>query len=127
MMTPLHLVQAFIAIAMLDVWLFRYNRPLRARGGDAQTMVEEFRVYGLPDWFRNLVRALKLGCAALLLVGLAYGPAALVGGSVLVALMAGAVAMHLKVRDPWLKSVPATFFLLLSAFVAYGHWPATAG
>ena len=49
-------VQGFIAAAMFDVWLFRYNRPLLARGGDAQTMVEEFRVYGLPDWLRQLVR-----------------------------------------------------------------------
>lgn len=119
----LTLTQVLLAVAMIDVWLLRYDKPLRARGGDAQTMVEEFRLYGLPDWFRNVVRALKLGCAALLIVGLWLDQAALVGGATLVFLMGGAVAMHVKVRDPWLKAVPATFFLLLSGFVAYGHVP----
>ena len=74
-------VQVFIAVAMFDVWLFRYNRPLRARGGDAKTMVEEFRVYGLPDWLRQLVRVLKLGSAVLMIVGIWYPMAALVSGA----------------------------------------------
>jgi hypothetical protein len=121
MPTALTVTQLLIAIAMVDVWILRYDKPLRARGGDAQTMVEEFRVYGLPDWFRVLTRALKLGAAALLVVGLAYDWAAFAGGALLVVLMGGAVAMHVKVGDPWLKSLPAAFFLGLSLFVAYAH------
>jgi len=114
-------IQAFIALAMIDVWLLRYDRPLLARGGDATTMVEEFRVYGLPDWFRNLTRVLKLACAALLVIGIWYAAAAFYAGVLLVLLMAGAVAMHVKVHDPLYKSLPAGFFLLLSCYVAYGH------
>lgn len=121
METALTVTQLLIAIAMVDVWILRYDKPLRARGGDAQTMVEEFRVYGLPDWFRNLTRVLKLSAAALLVAGLAYDWAAFAGGVLLVGLMGGAVAMHVKVSDPLLKSVPAAFFLALSGFVAYGH------
>ncbi|MEM6672441.1 MAG: DoxX family protein [Planctomycetota bacterium] len=122
----LTIIQLLLAAAMVDVWLLRYDKPLRARGGDAQTMVEEFRVYGLPDWFRSVIRVLKLGCAVLLVVGIWHAGTALIGGTLLAALMAGAVAMHIKVSDPWLKSVPATFFLLLSAYVAYSHWPGGA-
>lgn len=121
METVLTATQLLIAIAMVDVWILRYDKPLRARGGDAQTMVEEFRVYGLPDWFRDLTRALKLSAAGLLVAGLVYDWAAFAGGALLVVLMAGAVAMHVKVSDPWLKSVPATFFLGLSGFVAWAH------
>jgi uncharacterized membrane protein YphA (DoxX/SURF4 family) len=120
----INVAQAFIAIAMFDVWLFRYDRPQRARGGDAQSMVEEFRVYGLPDWFRNVVRVLKLTAGTLMVAGIWSAQAALVAGIMLVILMGGAIAMHIKVRDPLLKSIPATTFFVLSALVTYAHWPA---
>ena len=119
----INVVQAFIAIAMFDVWLFRYDRPQRARGGDAQSMAEEFRVYGLPDWFRNVVRVLKLASGTLMVVGIWSGQAALIAGCALVILMGGAIAMHIKVRDPLFKSIPATTFFVLSALVAFDHWP----
>ena len=96
---------------MFDVWLIRYDKPQRARGGDAKTMIEEFRVYGLPDWFRNLIRVLKLSFGTLMIVGIWIPTAALVAGSGLAVLMAGAIAMHIKVKDPALKSLPATTLL----------------
>ena len=113
------LIQVLVAIAMFDVWLLRYDKPVRARGGDARTMPEEFRVYGLPDWTLKLVRVSKLGAGALLLIGIWVPLAAAIGGAMLVVLMAGAISMHVKVGDPVLKSVPATFFFLLSAYVLY--------
>ena len=119
----INVVQAFIAIAMFDVWLFRYDRPQRARGGDAQTMAEEFRVYGLPDWFRNVVRVLKLAAGTLMVVGIWSPQAALVAGMALVILMGGAILMHIKVRDPLYKSIPATTFFVLSGLVMLDHWP----
>ena len=119
----INVVQVFIAIAMFDVWLFRYDRPQRARGGDARNMVEEFRVYGLPDWFRNVVRVLKLGAGTLMVVGIWSTSAALVAGTVLVVLMGGAILMHVKVRDPFFKSMPATLFFVLSGLVMLDHWP----
>jgi hypothetical protein len=119
----INVVQAFIAIAMFDVWLLRYDRPQRARGGDAQTMAEEFRVYGLPDWFRNVVRVLKLTAGTLMVVGIWLPQAALVAGIALVILMGGAILMHIKVRDPLFKSIPATTFFVLSGLVMLDHWP----
>ena len=84
------LAQVFIALAMFDVWLLRYDKPQRARGGDAKTMAEEFAVYGLPAWFRNVVRALKLASGTLMIVGIWYDQAAFVAGAMLVLLMGGA-------------------------------------
>ena len=95
----------------------------RARGGDAQTMAEEFRVYGLPDWFRNVVRVLKLTAGTLMVVGIWLPQAALVAGIALVILMGGAILMHIKVRDPLFKSIPATTFFVLSGLVMLDHWP----
>jgi len=118
--------QLFIAVAMYDVWWFRHDKPQRARGGDARTMAEEFRVYGLPDWLRNLVRVLKLTCGTLMIVGVWVPIAAFIGGAGLVILMGGAIAMHAKVSDPLYKFLPATTFFLLSCWVVYARWPVAA-
>ena len=37
--------------------------------------------------------------------------------------LAGAVAMHVKVGDPFRKSVPALAVLSLSAVIIAGRWP----
>ncbi len=117
------LVQVFIACAMADVWLIRYSTPGRFRGGSAKTMVEEFRVYGLPDWFRNLIRVLKLSAGALMVAGIWYPLAAVVAGILLAVLMLGAVSMHVKVKDPLYKAFPSFSFLVLSLVVTYFRWP----
>lgn len=127
MTTPVIAVQILIAIAMFDVWLFRYDRPARARGGDAKTMAEEFGVYGLPSWMLHLVRVLKLGAGTLMVIGIWYPIAAAIAGAILVVLMGGAILMHVKVRDPLLKSVPATFFFLLSCYVVFASRDVLSG
>ena len=117
------LIQLFVAIAMLDVWLIRYNSPGRFRGGEAKTMVEEFQVYGLPDWLRQVVRVLKLSFGALMVIGIWVPELAVLAGIGLAILMVGAVSMHLKVKDPLYKALPSFSFLVLSLAVAYYHWP----
>ena len=84
-------------------------------------MAEEFIVYGLPDWMLPLVRGLKLGAGTLMVVGIWYPIAAAIAGAMLVVLMGGAILMHLKVKDPLLKSVPATCFFLLSCYVVFSY------
>jgi hypothetical protein len=111
--------QIFIASAMADVWLIRYNRPGFFRGGSARTMEEEFRVYGLPDWFRNFIRVSKLSAGGLMIAGIWIPLLAVIAGSGLAVLMLGAVAMHFKVGDPLYKALPSTTFLVLSILVAY--------
>jgi hypothetical protein len=112
-------IQVFLAVAMFDVWLFRYRTPGIFRGGDSTTMEEEFRVYGLPDWFRNLVRVLKLTAGVCMILGIWYDMVGLFAGVLLSILMAGAVAMHVKVRDPAFKAIPSTSFLAMSIWVVW--------
>ena len=107
---------------MYDVWWFRYRRPGIFRGGNSTTMEEEFKVYGLPDGFRKVVRVLKLTAGTLVLVGLLHPLPAFVGAFMLCFLMAGAVCMHIKVKDPLYKAFPSVSFLLMSVWVVVRMW-----
>jgi hypothetical protein len=82
-------------------------------------MKEEFQVYGLPGWAVGVVGFLKLLFAASLIVGVwipALTQPAAIG---LAVLMLGAVLMHVKVKDPMQKSLPAFAMLVLSLVVAF--------
>ena len=114
------ILQIAVAAGLLNVWLLRFQRSTPYRGGDARSMREEFAVYGLPGWFRYVIGTLKVGSALCLIAGLwlrfLVFPAALL----IALLMLGALAMHLKIRDPLKKSVPALVMLALSAAICLG-------
>jgi hypothetical protein len=112
--------QVIIAFGLLNVWCLRANRATGFRGGNAKNIKEEFAVYGLSERFCYLVGFLKIGCALLLLAGVWYPPLRLPASSIIVVLMLGAVAMHAKVGDPLVKSVPAAVMLLMSLLVCNG-------
>lgn len=112
------IIQILIALGIANVWLVRAGRATGWRGGAATNMKEEFEVYGLPNWFMVLIGALKLLLAASLLAGI-WVPVLTQPAAVgLAILMAGAVAMHFKVKDPPKKSLPAFTMLVLCLFVA---------
>lgn len=112
------IVQLIIALGIMNVWFFRFRKATEWRGGNAKNMQEEFSNYGLPKWFMLLIGFLKVTFAVLLLIGIwipvLTQPAAL-GIAVL---MVGAIVMHLKIKDPLKKSLPAFIMLVLSLFVA---------
>ena len=114
--------QIIVGCGLLNVWLLRFNKPTAYRGGTAANMRDEFAAYGLPAWSCYLVGALKVGSALALLAGLVHPPLVLPAATVIAVLMAGAVAMHLKVGDPFKKSVPALSVLILCAIIIAGHW-----
>lgn len=110
------MLQVIVALGLLNVWLVRAGRSTPYRGGNAKTMVEEFAAYGLPDWMRKLVGMLKIVAALALIVGI-WVPVVVAPTALLVSvLMVGALAMHVKVRDPMRKSIPA--FLVLALCIA---------
>ncbi len=113
--------QVVVALGLINVWLVRYNRATAYRGGNAQNMSEEFMNYGLPKWSTYLVGALKLSIAAALIAGI-WVPALIApAATTLLVLMIGAIAMHIRVRDPIKKSIPALIMLSLSTFILLGH------
>ena len=109
--------QIVIALGLLNVWLLRAKRPTAYRGGDAQNMREEFEAYGLPAWFMGVVGFFKVSLAILLLAGIWYPPITRPAAIAVALLMLGAVLMHLKVKDPLKKALPAFSLLVLSVII----------
>lgn len=110
-------LQLFVALGVLNVWLLRANKPSPYRGGTARTLREEFTAYGLPTGSMYLIGAIKIMLALALIAGIWFPllvrPAAIGMGL----MMLGAVAMHLKIKDPLQKSLPAAGVALLCALI----------
>jgi len=107
-------VQLLIALGLINVWLVRPASPTAFRGGAARSLKQEFGEYGLPDWMFYAVGSLKLAAAALLIAGI-WAPAVVVPAATTVSLlMLGAIGMHVKIRDPWVKSLPAVMMLMFN-------------
>jgi uncharacterized membrane protein YphA (DoxX/SURF4 family) len=111
------ILQVIVGLGLLNVWLLRRGSTTSYRGGEAKNLKEEFATYGLPAAMFYIVGGLKIICGVLLLVGLAYPPVVLPAAAVVVVLMLGAVAMHLKVSDGVVKYVPATLMLAMSGAI----------
>ena len=112
------IIQVVIAVAIFNVWLLRYGKATNYRGGNARSLKEEFAVYGLPGWFMGVVGFLKLLFAVLLIAGTWYSPLTKPAAAGLAVLMLGAVTMHVKVKDPLKKALPALGMLVLCVIVA---------
>lgn len=94
--TAVALLQTFVAISVFYVWVVRYP-----------AVVAEFKDFGLPDWLRDLVGAAKLTAAYLLLeLGPIEGLVP-IGALGIVLLMAAALMMHLKAKNPLIKMAPS--------------------
>lgn len=111
-------LQIVAGLGILNVWLLRFHKTTPYRGGSAQNMKEEFAHYGLPVAAVYLVGFFKIAAALGLLVGLMVDSLVLPAALLLAALMAGALLMHLKVKDPAKKSMPAFSLLVISLLIA---------
>ncbi|WP_233357651.1 DoxX family protein [Haloflavibacter putidus] len=95
------------------------KKPTKWRGGNADTIIEEFKVYGLPVWMCYLVGFLKCVLAIGLIIGI-WVPALVMPSAIgLGILLLGSIAMHIKISDPLYKSFPAFLFLIMCAAIAF--------
>ena len=111
--TIVNLLQVVMAAGLLNVWLLRFNKHTPFRGGSSKSLIEEFACYGLPSWFSYLVGTLKVSSAIMLIAGIWVPQLVLPVSSLVSSLMVGALLMHLKIRDPLIKSLPALLMLIL--------------
>lgn len=112
-------LQIIVSISMLNVWLIQGNKPTRWRGGNAKTLAEEFIVYGLPKWIFFVVGFLKVGLSVFLVIGIWFPDLLKIGSIGLAILLLGSIIMHLKIKDPIVKSYPALLFLALCLVIAF--------
>ena len=116
-----NLLQIIVGLGLLNVWLMRGRSSTSYRGGASQTLQEEFAAYGLPGFAFYVVGALKLGAAVVLIAGVWLALPVREAAGLVAALMIGALAMHLKVGDPLMKSLPAALMLAMSAAIVVLH------
>jgi uncharacterized membrane protein HdeD (DUF308 family) len=111
-------LQVVISLGLLNVWLIRPKRETAYRGGHAKTLFDEFHVYGLPTWSFFAVGALKIVFAILLILGVWLSSFTVPAAIGIAILMAGAVLMHAKVRDPVRKAIPSAVMLVCALVLA---------
>ena len=116
-------LQVIVGLSILNVWLVQSKKATRWRGGDAKTIFEEFKVYGLPVWSVYVVGTLKVILAILLIAGIWFPELKFPAAAGLAILLAGSVTMHFKIGDPLIKSFPAGLFLAMCLIIAYTSYP----
>lgn len=112
------ILQIVAGLGIYNVWLLRFQKSTAYRGGNSGNIKEEFAYYGLPAWSVFVVGFLKLASATGLLLGIFFPILVLPSALLLAALMLGALSMHVKVRDPLLKSIPALSLLIITLVIA---------
>ena len=111
-----------VSITIINVWLFRFNKPSIYRGGDAINMIEEFNAYGLSESFVYVVGTIKVLFALGLIFGLFWDKLLVFSALVISFLMTAAVFMHLKIGDEFIKSLPATIMFVLCLFIIISNF-----
>jgi preprotein translocase subunit SecG len=111
------LLKIIVSISLLNVWLVQKDKPTKWRGGNAKNIMEEFKVYGLPESMCYIVGFLKVGLALLLIASIWVNVLEDYAASGLILLLSGSIVMHFKISDPLYKSFPAALFLVFCAVI----------
>ncbi len=84
----------------------------------ADQMVEDFDRFGYPQWFRVVTGGIEVGGALGMLVGFFRPSITPFAGLLLAATMTGAVATHIRIKDPAQNVLPPTVLLAMTTFVS---------
>ena len=112
------ILSVVVGLTVINVWLFRSNRSTSYRGGDAASLMEEFQVYGLEDYFL-IIGIIKVSLAIILLLSLYFKKLSFFASSGIGIMMLVAVYMHVNVGDELIKSMPASVMLASCLIIAY--------
>ena len=112
-------LKIIVSLTLLNVWIFRFQKPSKWRGGAASNMIEEFKLYGLHSWLLYLVGSLKIIAAVFLGLSVWFKFNENIPLIPIIILLIGAIIMHIKIKDSYIKSIPAFLLLLLSLIIVY--------
>lgn len=112
-------LKVIVGLSILNVWLIQPKKPTKWRGGNAETILEEFRVYGLSKRFCYIIGFLKVSLALILLASIKWDSLTLIGAIGLSTLLLGSIAMHIKIKDELYKSYPASIFIILNLIIIF--------
>ena len=121
------IIKLIIGLGLINVWVLRYNKKTEYRGGAANNMLEEFHSYGLSRSFMFLIGFFKISLSLVLILsvlisdftfeilgGINLSSIVFYGLCLMSVVMVGSVLMHLKIKDPFKKSIPAFLMFLMS-------------
>ena len=117
------IIKIITALGIFNVWMLRYNKLTEYRGGNARSLKEEFETYGLNLWLMYIIGAIKIGVSILFIISCFSGYinildfAVFYGSAIMSLIMIGAILMHLKVNDPFKKSIPAIAMLAFYSII----------
>ena len=106
------LSQLVVAISVIIVWVFR-----------RENIIVEFEQYGISDIIRNIVGALKISLATIIILGIWYNEFLILSSLGMAFLMICAQYFHIKVRNPFKKFIPSLCLLILCLFIAAKNLP----
>ncbi len=111
--------QIIVGASILNVWLVQNKKATKWRGGNANTIIEEFQEYSLSKSIYYIAGFLKVTLAILLIIAIWFPVLKQAAALGLATLLLGSIVMHIKIKDPLFKSVPALIFLILCLFIAF--------
>lgn len=104
LVSVIYVIKAIITGSIFFVWVVRY-----------QNIIEEFRLYGLPEWLRDFVGVLKL--SFVLMLHIPDRTVILFGSLGIVLLMMAALITHLRIKNPFYKILPSMSLMVLSIII----------
>ena len=113
-----NILSLIVGFTVVNVWLFRSNKSTSYRGGEASSLLEEFEVYGLGDYF-YIIGFIKVSLAIILILSIYFNKLKLMSSLGIAILMIVAIYMHFSVGDELIKSMPASVMLVSCLIIAY--------
>ena len=111
------ILQLIIGVSILLVWLVRSHVPSNFRVGGANNLKEEVLEVGLPIIFYDIMKVVKPMFAFFLIFGLFYNPMTLPSMIFTTIFMSGALWMHIKAKDNFVKIIPALTLLIFCVLI----------
>jgi len=112
-------LQIIVSFVILNVWLFRSEKPSKFRGSTAKNLREEFVKYGLSDNCYKCIKFVKPAFALILLFGTIFPYCTQIGAIGLSILLFGSIWMHYRVRDKFIKYIPALFLFSICILIIF--------
>jgi putative oxidoreductase len=104
--TMIAVCKVFLSVSLFFVWVVRYD-----------SITKEFDHYKLPEWFRDFVGILKLSFSVMILYN--NNELVMVGCVGIIVLMVGAIGTHIRVKNPFIKTMPAVAVGLCAAILYF--------
>ena len=83
-----------------------------------ENIIIEFKKYGISDTIRDIVGALKISLATILILGIKYNEFLILSSLFMAFLMICAQYFHFKAKNPFNKFIPSLSLLILCLFIA---------